>query len=145
MIHLAVFLILLMSPDIVLAQEAQWYLSDGAAIRYSATNEQTGRTSDWALSVQQSPGIETAIHYKNGSPIKSWLRYKDSSGMLIKEAVEEDSRIIEERLFGPDGLPKLERFFLSDGEVEETHYIREHGRLVSSTRFLNGEEVGSLV
>lgn len=145
MIHLVGILVMLMVPRPSLAQEMDWYFSDGAAIRYAATTEQSGLASGFALSIQRLPGMERTIHYKDGNPVSSWLRSMDSSGQLNREAVEENGRIIEERLYGSGQQLNLERFFLSDGSVEETRYIRDGNLLTSSTRFKDGIETGSRI
>lgn len=140
---IATLLVLVLAPLPAIAQGMDWYFSDGAAIRYAATTEQSGLTSEWALSIQKSPGMERIIHYRNGKPITSWLRSLDSAGQPIREAVEEDGRIIEERLFNTGQQLSLERFFLADGSVEEIRYTHDGSRLVSSTRFKDGLETGS--
>ena len=146
MIHIIVSLIILMlTPLPSMAQGMDWYFSDGAAIRYTATTEQSGLASEWALSTQKLPGMERVIHYRNGRPVTSWLRSLDSSGALSREAIEEDGRIIEERLFNTGQQLNLERFFLSDGSVEEIRYIYDGSRLVSSTQFKDGVETGSRI
>ncbi len=142
MIQLVAILVLLLTPGYAMAQGLEWYLSDGAAIRYAATTEQVGLASEWSLSIQRSPGTEHTVHYRNGKILTAWLRSVDSSGLLLREAVEEDGRIVEERLFGINQLLNLERFFLPDGSVEEIRYVRDNGRLISSTQFRNGEETG---
>jgi antitoxin component YwqK of YwqJK toxin-antitoxin module len=128
-----------------MAQGTDWYFSDGAAIRYAATTEQAALASGWALSIQKSPNLERIIHFRDGRPITSWLRSLDSSGRLSREAIEEDGRIVEERLFNTGQQLNLERFFLTDGSVEETTYIHDGSRLVSSTQFKGGISIGSRV
>ena len=51
----------------------------------------------------------------------------------------------EERLFNTGQQLNLERFFLSDGSVEEIRYIYDGSRLVSSTQFKDGVETGSKI
>ncbi|OHD75647.1 MAG: hypothetical protein A3J97_16085 [Spirochaetes bacterium RIFOXYC1_FULL_54_7] len=143
--HLAAILCLLMTPGYAVAQDVEWYLSDGAAIQYSATSEQSGLASEWSLSIQKSSGTERVVHFRNGKPVTTWQRSLDATGLINREAVEEDSRIVEERLFGTNQILNLERFFLPDGSVKETRYVRDGDRLISSTQFKNGEETGSRV
>ncbi|MGD9938258.1 MAG: hypothetical protein AB7T74_00510 [Clostridia bacterium] len=142
MIKLVAILFVLLTPGRATAQEMEWYLSDGAAIQYSATDERSGLTSEWSLSIQRTPGEEQIVHYRKGQAVASWLRSLDSAGLLTREAKEEDGRIIEERLLGTNQLLELERFFLPDGSVEETRYVHEGDRLISSTQFMNGEKTG---
>jgi YD repeat-containing protein len=126
-----------------MAQGTEWYFSDGAAIRYAATSEQVGRASEWALSILKSPGLEHVIHYRDGRPVTTWLRTLDSSGQVSREAVEEDGRILEERLFSPGQQLDLERFFLSNGSIEEIRYVRDGRRIISSTQFKDGSEAST--
>mgnify|MGYP004703342183 CR=1 FL=1 len=128
-----------------MAQSMAWYFSDGAAIQYESTTEQVGLRSEWAMSIQRSPGLERVIHYRAGRPVTTWVRFMDSSGQLSREAVEVDGRMIEERVFSTGQHLELERQFLPDGSVEETRYIRDGNRLMASTQFKDGNEIGSRV
>jgi antitoxin component YwqK of YwqJK toxin-antitoxin module len=142
-IHLAALLLFLITPGCADAQDLEWYLSDGAAIQYSATDEQSGLAHEWAISIQKTPETERRIHYRNGKPVTILLRSLDSIGLVGREAVEEGGRMVEERLYGTNQLVILERFFLPDGSVEETRYIHDGDRLISSIQFKNGDETGS--
>jgi antitoxin component YwqK of YwqJK toxin-antitoxin module len=144
-IQLAALLFLMLTPGLAVTQEMEWYLSDGAAIQYSTIDEGTGLASEWSLSIQKTPGEERIVHYRHGKPVTTWLRSLDAAGFLDREAVEEDGRIVSERLFDKNQLLNLERLFLSDGSVEETRYVRDGNRLVSSTRFKNGNETASSI
>lgn len=134
---------LALSATAARAQDYLWYESDGSGAAYARVSGP--RDSEWTLRVERRGSDESEALYRDGEPVRTWLRSYRADGGVSREAVEEGGSILEERLYDQSGRVGTERLFLDGGVVEETAYAYEGGRLVSSSTTRGAETVRSLV
>jgi hypothetical protein len=117
--------------------KGDWYASDPAGIVLERIAGPAD--SEYALLVARSGDTVRSELYRDGAARKAWLRTYGPEGILAREALEEDGAIREEVLYDDAGRPRLERTFVTGGEIEETAYEYIDGRLVSK-RTTRGDE-----
>lgn len=120
-----------------IAPEEGLYSSDSAGLALESITDPSGH--EYTLRVRKQDGAIRSELFHKDQLAKTWIRTYNATGVLSREAIEEDGLLREELLFDPQGRPDLERIFLDDGHIEETAYEYASGRLVSRTTSLDGE------
>lgn len=118
------------------APQEGWYTSDPAGLALDSIPDPA--SYEYALHVKKQDGIFRSELFRNGNVIKTWLRTYGASGLLSREAMEQDGILKEEYLYDAQGRPGTERIFLDNGDIEEAAYEYASGRLVSKTTSLGG-------
>ncbi len=120
----------------------QGYASDPAGMELDRIDGPT--ESGYSLLVSRSGDTVRSELHRDGAAVKAWLRTYAPDGVLSREAMEEGGALREEILYDEAGRPRLERFFVAGGDVEETAYEYLSGQLASKRTTRGDDELSAI-